>query len=166
MRYPLIELVSDSSYSEWIKSAQLRGENKFITDVTHILHFAMPECSPLKLALECFNRVTCGDKIYRTSLHCHTRVSISGIHKCFGFQLKLVPETFYRVTCGNDSLIPTLGVWVRNLSFQEKVIAKEDGTTKKILLVCTVMTLLVGRVLRAEEAPSPVIPSLIPGTLF
>src|SRR3990172_5476740 len=31
------------------------------------LALVIPECSPLKLALECFNRVTCGDKHYRVS---------------------------------------------------------------------------------------------------
>ena len=38
----------------------------------------IPECPLLKLALECFNRVTCRDKHYRVSPNCHTRMPLVG----------------------------------------------------------------------------------------
>src|SRR3990167_10613788 len=67
----------------------------------NILQFVMPECSLLKLALECFNRVTCGDGHTRVFPASCIRVqALSGIHKCFRFPLK---------TCGNDSFVFSLG---------------------------------------------------------
>src|SRR3989337_3909706 len=44
------------------------------------LALVIPECSPLKLALECFNRGKCGDKHYRVSPNCHTRMPLSDMH--------------------------------------------------------------------------------------
>ena len=74
----------------------------------------MPECSPLKLALECFNRVTCGDKIYRVSIlfwipnkACTHRALVGNVWEWLKhneFLLKPVPECAYRVTRGNDNL--------------------------------------------------------------
>ena len=55
------------------------------------LTLVIPEYSPLKLAFECFNRVTCRDKHYRGSPNCHTRMPLSGIHFYPGFPIKLVP---------------------------------------------------------------------------
>src|SRR3990170_5151042 len=55
------------------------------------LALVIPECPLLKLALECFNRVTCGDKHYRVSPNCHTRMPLSDIHFYPGFPIKLVP---------------------------------------------------------------------------
>src|SRR3990172_9396664 len=65
------------------------------------LALVIPECSPLKLALECFNRVTCGGtSIIEYPPNCHTRMPLSGIHFYPGFPL---------TACGNDNT-----VWIPN----------------------------------------------------
>jgi len=50
------------------------------------IYLSCPNVLPLKLALECFNRVTCGDKIYQLSPPLSYPNAFIG-YPCLGFPL-------------------------------------------------------------------------------